>query len=50
MKLKWIKNANEYDLEQFEESYFKQFIALKNAVNEKLPDDKKIEVENEFEY
>jgi len=50
MKIKWIKNASEYDLEQFEESYFKQFIALKNAVNEKLPDDKKIEVENEFEY
>jgi len=50
MKIIWIKNSVEYDMEQFEEKYFKKFIALKNAVNEKLPPEQKIMVENEFDF
>ena len=30
--------------------YFKQFIILKNAVNDKLPADIKIKVEDEFDF
>lgn len=50
MKITWVKNSVEYDMEQFEEKYFKQFIALKNAVNEKLPPEQKITVETEFDF
>lgn len=50
MKIIWVKNSVEYDMEQFEEKYFKQFIALKNAVNEKLPAEQKITVETEFDF
>lgn len=50
MKIIWVKNSVEYDMEQFEEKYFKQFIALKNAVNEKLPTEQKITVETEFDF
>lgn len=50
MKITWVKNSIDYDLEQHEEKYFKQFIALKNAVNEKLPSEQKIKVETEFDF
>ena len=50
MKIIWIKNSVEYDMEQFEEKYFKKFISLKNVVNEKLPPEQKITVENEFDF
>ena len=50
MKIIWIKNSVDYDIEQFEEKYYKQFIALKNVVNDKLPADKKIKVEDEFDF
>lgn len=50
MKIIWIKNSVDYDIEQVEEKYFKQFIALKNAVNEKLPTEQKITVETEFDF
>ena len=50
MKIIWIKNSPDYDSEQFEEKYFKQFVALKNAVNEKLPTEQKITVETEFDF
>jgi len=50
MKIIWVKNSVEYDMEQVEEKYYKQFIALKNAVNEKLPTEQKITVETEFDF
>jgi len=50
MKITWVKNSVDYDMEQFEEKYFKQFIAFKNAVNEKLPTEQKIKVETEFDF
>ena len=50
MKIIWIKNSVDYDIEQVEEKYFKQFIALKNAENEKLPTEKKITLETEFDF
>ena len=50
MKITWVKNSVDYDMEQYEEKYFKQFIALKNAVNEKLPAEQKITVETEFDF
>ena len=50
MKITWVKNSVDYDMEQFEEKYYKQFIALKNAVNEKLPIEQKIKVETEFDF
>jgi len=50
IKITWVKNSVDYDLEQFEEKYFKQFIALKNAVNEKLPEGDKVAVESEFDF
>lgn len=50
MKITWVKNSVDYDMEQYEEKYFKQFIALKNAVNEKLPEGNKITVESEFDF
>ena len=50
MKIIWVKNSTDYDSEQFEEKYFKQFIVLKNAVNEKLPANQKIKVEDEFDF
>ena len=50
MKITWVKNSVDYDMEQFEEKYYKQFIALKIAVNEKLPIEQKIKVETEFDF
>ena len=50
IKITGIKNSVDYDMEQFEEKYFKQFIALKNSVNEKLPTEQKIKVETEFDF
>lgn len=50
IKVTWIKNSPDYDSEQFEEKYFKQFVVLKNAVNDKLPADKKVKVEDEFDF
>jgi hypothetical protein len=49
-KISWIKNSAEYDSEQFEIKYYKQYILLKNAVNEKLPEGSKIKVEDEFDF
>jgi hypothetical protein len=49
-KVSWIKNSADYDSEQFEIKYYKQYILLKNAVNEKLPEDSKIKVEDEFDF
>jgi hypothetical protein len=50
MKITWVKNSVDYDLEQYEEKYFKQFIVLKNAINEKMPPEQKIKVETEFDF
>jgi hypothetical protein len=50
IKVTWIKNSPDYDSEQFEEKYFKQFVVLKNAVNDKLPAEKKVKVEDEFDF
>ena len=50
MKIIWVKNSVEYDMEQFEIKYYKQYILLKNAVNEKLPEGSKIKVEDEFDF
>jgi hypothetical protein len=50
MKITWAKNSADYDSEQFEVKYFKQFIAIKSAVNEKLPEDHKITVETELDF
>jgi hypothetical protein len=50
IKITWVKNSTDYDSEQFEEKYFKQFVVLKNAVNEKLPANQKIKVEDEFDF
>lgn len=50
IKISWIKNSDEYDSEQFEIKYYKQYILLKNAVNEKLPEGSKIKVEDEFDF
>jgi hypothetical protein len=49
-KISWIKISQDYDSEQFEQKYFKQFIILKSAVNQKLPDNKKVKVEDEFDF
>jgi hypothetical protein len=49
-KISWIKISQEYDSEQFEQKYFKQFIILKSAVNQKLPEIKKVKVEDEFDF
>ena len=50
VKIIWQKNSTDYDLELYEEKYFKQFIALKSAVNEKLPEESRIRVESEFDF
>lgn len=49
-KISWIKISQDYDSEQFEQKYFKQFIILKSAINEKLPESKKVKVEDEFDF
>lgn len=49
-KISWIKISQDYDSEQFEQKYFKQFIILKSGVNNKLPENKKVKVEDEFDF
>ena len=49
-KISWIKISQDYDSEQFELKYFKQFIVLKSAINQKLPDNIKVKVEDEFDF
>jgi hypothetical protein len=49
-KISWIKISQDYDSEQFEQKYFKQFIILKSAVNQKLPEISKVKVEDEFDF
>jgi hypothetical protein len=50
VKIKWIKNSPDYDAEQIEQNYFGHYLVLKNATNDKLPADKKIRVEDEFDF
>lgn len=49
-QLKWIKIATDYDMELIEEPFFKQFVSLKNGVNDLLPDNYKIEPEDELSF
>ena len=49
-KITWIKTSVDYDSEQFEQKYYKQFIILKSAVNDKLPENKRVKVEDEFDF
>jgi hypothetical protein len=49
-KISWIKISQDYDSEQFELKYFKQYIIFKSAINQKLPDNIKVEVEDEFDF
>ena len=49
-QLKWIKTATDYDMELIEEPFFKQFVALKNGVNDLLPDNYKVEPEDELSF
>ena len=49
-RISWMKISEDYDSEQFELKYFKQFILLKSAINEKLPEDKQVKVEDEFYF
>lgn len=49
-KISWVKVSQDYDSEQFEQKYFKQFIVLKSAINQKMPDNKKVKVEDEFDF
>lgn len=49
-KVSWVKISQDYDSEQYEQKYFKQFIVLKSAINDKLPENKKVKVEDEFDF
>jgi hypothetical protein len=49
-KLKWVKNSVEYDAEQIEEIYFKQFVQQKNNLIKKMPDSFQIELEDEYGF
>jgi len=49
-KISWIKISQDYDSEQFELKYFKQYIIFKSAINQKLPDNIKVKVEDEFDF
>ena len=48
--LKWVKISTDYDMELIEETYFKQFVTLKNEVIGMLPENYKIELEDELEF
>ncbi len=50
VQIKWIKTSKDYDIEQFEESYFKQFIEKKAKVNSHLPAGKRVMVEEETDF
>lgn len=49
-KLHWQKNADEYELEQIEEPFFKNFVAQKNSIIEKMPTNWQPAKEDEFAY
>ena len=49
-ELKWIKISSDYDLEQYEERFFKQFIEKKAKVNRRLPAEKKVKIEEEIDF
>jgi hypothetical protein len=49
-KIGWVKISTSYDAEQFEEKYYKQFIQLKTATNNRLPESDRVTVEDEFNF
>lgn len=49
-KITWTKISTDYDSEQFEERYYKQFIQLKTTINNRLPQSDRIKVEDEFNF
>jgi hypothetical protein len=48
-KINWIKNSKSYDVESIERSYFKSFLNNKEAINNQLPEEYKIDVGSEFD-
>lgn len=48
--IKWIKESKEYEDEETELQYYKVFITAKKSLNEKMPETKKIKVEEEFDF
>lgn len=49
-KIVWVKISTDYDAEQFEEKYYKQFIQLKTASNNRLPLSDRVIIEDEFNF
>lgn len=50
IELTWSKNSQDYESEQVEQQYYKKYLLLKNAVNKKLPPNKQIQIEDEFDF
>ena len=46
----WKKNATDIDLEFIEEKYYKNYIQLKENMNERLPISYKVKVESDIDY
>jgi len=49
-QIHWVKSSNQYELELIEEKYYKQFVGLKIAINNKLPRDYRIRVESIYDF
>jgi hypothetical protein len=44
----WTKNSKDYDTESIERESFKTFIKKKEAINNQMPEENRIEVEAEY--
>ena len=49
-KINWEKISVDYDAEQIEETFFKQFVEQKNNLIKKLPEDFQIALEDEYSF
>lgn len=47
-KITWMKNSKDYDTESVERDIYKTFLHKKEALNNQLPDEYKIEIESEY--
>lgn len=49
-KIVWTKKSLNYDAEVIEENFFKQFVTLKKELNDMLPKELKVKMEDEFDF
>ena len=49
-QIQWKKNSVDFNQENIEESYFKNYILLKTNVNNNLPENQRIIVESEVDF